>query len=108
MRNHYLALKKEYENVRGLNEILEEASKSAKSRVTSLEEQLHAKSKEVEDANKALVIWQDKCQEAQTKLVNLKSEDQSTIQNQHEAYQEVQTTHGKLVNQHQNLIQLHN
>lgn len=108
MRNHYLALKKEYENVRGLNEILEEASKSAKSRVSSLEEQLHTKTREVEEANRSLVIWQDKCQEAQTKLVNLKGQDQVAIQKQNEAYQELQTTHGKLVNQHQNLIQLHN
>jgi hypothetical protein len=61
-----------------------------------------------EEANRSLVVWQDRCQEAQTKLVNLKSEDQSQFQKQNTEYQELQTTHGKLVNQHQNLIQLHN
>jgi hypothetical protein len=48
MRNYYLALQKEFQSVKSLNEILEEASKSSKSRVSSLEEQLHTKTREVE------------------------------------------------------------
>lgn len=105
-RGQYLHLQTEYKNVKHLNATLQETTKSRVERSRQLEEQLTIRSREAEDYQQQVIRWQDKCQQAETELVQLQQQQNSLVHTQNDEHQRLQQQHGMLINQHQNLYQL--
>eukprot|EP00494_Astrolonche_serrata_P031812 UN32081 len=105
-RTHYLSLKQEWENTKGLNDMLNERLTNSKDRVTLLEEKLTEKTREAEESTKSMNEFRDKYEKEELGNVKLKESNASTLREQNEKLMTMSEEHGHLKNEYQKLWQL--
>jgi len=102
-RSHYLSLKQEYENTKGLNDMLNERLNNSKQRVGTLEEKLSERTREQEEAQKQLNVFREKFEKEELDNVKIKEESAKNLREVNEKLMTLTEEHGHLKNEYQKL-----